>query len=186
MCSDSHYERSNVMTNEGLAFSEGRTSSSATLPDDDLVVACVAARAAEFQGYLNVTLIESLQAVRYLPGQEYKIHADWFDDELLLGQDTNRESTFFAVLHADCTHCGTEFPALTVDWSTQDPRWCRIADCDSLDSLIVNAIPGSATFWRNLSPDGKGNPALVHAGLPVQNGTKIGLNIWTHEAKWMQ
>jgi prolyl 4-hydroxylase len=45
--------------------------------------------------------------------------------------------------------------------------------------LTFRAIEGSAVFWKNLDEKGRGDRRTLHAGLPVQNGTKIGLNIWT-------
>ena len=40
---------------------------------------------------------------------------------------------------------------------------------------------GTAVFWWNLDPNGVGDDDTLHAGSPVINGTKIGLNIWTRE-----
>lgn len=34
-------------------------------------------------------------------------------------------------------------------------------------------------FWRNLYPNGEGDPMTVHAGLPLTDGIKVGLNIWS-------
>jgi prolyl 4-hydroxylase len=39
-------------------------------------------------------------------------------------------------------------------------------------------IRGNAVFWVNLDKDGKGDRRTVHAGLPIGEGEKIGLNIW--------
>ena len=82
-------------------------------------------------------------------------------------------------IDADCEHCGTQFPRLSVDWTQKDPRWCDFVECDELEKLTVKAIPGSAVFWKNLHETGWGNPKTLHAGLPVENGSKVGVNIWT-------
>lgn len=40
-------------------------------------------------------------------------------------------------------------------------------------------IKGNAVFWVNMRSDGKGYEETYHAGLPVTEGFKIGLNIWS-------
>jgi prolyl 4-hydroxylase len=37
---------------------------------------------------------------------------------------------------------------------------------------------GSGLFWVNLKPDGMGDDRLLHAGLPLKEGRKVGMNIW--------
>jgi prolyl 4-hydroxylase len=44
--------------------------------------------------------------------------------------------------------------------------------------LAFTPIEGNALFWVNLSPDGTGDKRVVHAGLPVEKGWKVGMNIW--------
>ena len=91
----------------------------------------------------------------------------------------NRGSTFFVTLEADCENCGTQFPRVSVDWRHKDPRWCEFVECEDSNALTVKAKPGSAVFWQNLDGEGFGNPKMLHAGLPVPEGSKIGMNIWT-------
>ena len=54
-------------------------------------------------------------------------------------------------------------------------------DCDQELSAGITFKPvmGNAIFWRNLGGDGKGLTSTLHAGLPVTEGMKTGLNIWT-------
>ena len=44
--------------------------------------------------------------------------------------------------------------------------------------LAFRAVPGNALFWVNLFPNGTGDSRTVHAGLPVEGGTKHAMNIW--------
>jgi hypothetical protein len=37
---------------------------------------------------------------------------------------------------------------------------------------------GSGIFWVNLHASGFGDQRVKHAGLPVQQGQKVGMNIW--------
>jgi prolyl 4-hydroxylase len=118
--------------------------------------------------------MENLQVVRYHQSQEYQAHYDWEN------KSNNRETSFFGILEADCDHCGTQFPLMAADWSLEDDRWCELVECGDVKTLTFKAVAGSAIFWRNLHMNGTGDSRTLHAGLPVYNGTKIGLNIWTH------
>ncbi|KAG0648379.1 putative prolyl 4-hydroxylase 10 [Hyphodiscus hymeniophilus] len=173
-----HYKNSTTYTLNGTEIASGaRTSTSAFLPFDDGVVSCITQRAAEFQGFESVANVESIQATKYEEGQQFKPHYDWFlpkERNLSL----NRASTFFAILAANCTNCGTIFPRLLYDWEREDEKLCKYVECGQ-KSLVVKPIPGSAIFWRNLHENGTGNKLTWHAGLPVLDGTKVGLNIWT-------
>ena len=45
--------------------------------------------------------------------------------------------------------------------------------------VIFKPIPGNAVYWENMRNDGSGYAESWHAGLPVLEGSKIGLNIWS-------
>jgi len=45
--------------------------------------------------------------------------------------------------------------------------------------LLVKPRRGNAIFWNNLLANGSGDTRVAHAGLQVESGTKIGLNIWS-------
>lgn len=155
-------------------LSPERTSSTAYLPTNDSVVTAVLQRVAELQGYLPVESLD-MQVTSYQEGQQYKPHWDWF---LEPGRSTNRLSTIFAILEANCEKCGTQFPKIRVDWKQRDSQWCKIVDCEE-EVLTTRNIPGAAIYWRNLDSSGRGRDDVLHAGLPAVNGTKTGLNIWT-------
>ncbi|KXT15023.1 hypothetical protein AC579_7750 [Pseudocercospora musae] len=168
--------KSQVRLNNGTKVdSPNRTSSTAFLPRTDPVVTHILERASEFQGYIPIEQID-MQVTAYQPGQHYRAHYDWFPSPTM--KDRNRFSTFFAILDADCTNCGTEFPHIALDIETLDLRWCSRINCTA-DVVTSLNIPGHAVFWRNLDPWGLPREDVLHAGLPAVNGSKIGLNIWT-------
>ncbi|EMD84930.1 hypothetical protein COCC4DRAFT_154660 [Bipolaris maydis ATCC 48331] len=173
---EARYTRSTI----GVGVSDTRNSSTAYIPADDPIGICIQARAAEFQGYMNLKLMETLQLTKYTKDQLFLDHYDFKHNDEISPGTYNRETTFFGILEATCEECGTRFPRIQANWTHEDPRWCRIVDCDAAD-LVVKPTPGSATFWVNLLPDGTGNEDLLHGGLPPQaeSGKKIGLNIWT-------
>ncbi|KAF7915706.1 uncharacterized protein EAE98_011049 [Botrytis deweyae] len=176
----SKFRPSRAIESDGrLVTTHERTSSTAYLPSDDPVVQCIRSRASEFQGYVDLEMMESLQVTRYLEGQQYTNHYDWAINPAARNQTTNRETTFFAVLDVECSNCGTRFPKISVDWSVEDQRWCNFVDCKATNELTVRGVAGSAVFWRNLHSNGTGDTRTLHAGLPALGGKKVGLNIWT-------
>jgi prolyl 4-hydroxylase len=50
------------------------------------------------------------------------------------------------------------------------------------EGVTFKPIPGNAVFWENLREDGSAYWETWHAGLPVETGEKIGLNVWS----WLQ
>ncbi|KXS98112.1 hypothetical protein AC578_9385 [Pseudocercospora eumusae] len=169
-------EKSQVRLRNGTRVdSPNRTSSTAFLPNNNPVVKHVLLRASEFQGYIDTDQMD-MQVTAYQPGQEYKGHYDWFPQPNESGR--NRFSTFFAILEANCTNCGTEFLQIQIDAESLDTRWCTRINCTAENFTSLNK-PGAALFWRNLDPWGIPRPDVMHAGLPAHDGVKIGLNIWT-------
>lgn len=165
-----------------------RTSQSTSLESDD-IVRCIEQRALEFQGFdTKRESLEPLQLVQYAQKQEYHAHTDWFTSPAQTTSEFggNRLSSFFVYVYAsqDITGGGTQFPLLDVP---NDERWCDWLNCDAEleDGVVFRPVQGNAVFWRNLVEVKKGNHVgdrrTVHAGLPVQRGQKMGMNIWTRE-----
>ncbi|OLN97970.1 putative prolyl 4-hydroxylase 10-like protein 2 [Colletotrichum chlorophyti] len=123
------FQRSRAIGTDGRSVAaQERTSSTAFLSSDDPIVQCIRSRASEFQGYVDLGMMEDLQVTRYLEGQQYTNHYDWAANPAARNQTTNRETTFFAVLDVECSNCGTRFPKVSVDWSAEDQRWCGFVD----------------------------------------------------------
>lgn len=118
-----------------------------------------------------------MQVTSYAASQEYKHHFDWYMEPNV---KSNRLSTFFAILKADCEECGTEFPLLngTGAAGREHGKWCEFIDCGR-ERLTTKNLEGGALFWVNVDHRGEGQHSLLHAGLPAKGGIKVGLNIWT-------
>ena len=73
---------------------------------------------------------------------------------------------------------GTEFPRLK---HPEKGKWCEFVECSgkSGEGVTFKARKGAAVFWMNFDEDGRGFRETIHAGLPVEEGTKVGLNIWS-------
>lgn len=180
-----HLERSHTLRNNGSkAFSSRRTSSSARLPHDLPAAQCILSRFGSFQGFVPASEVENLQITAYQEGQEFKPHMDWGTNAT--NQDSERwrrATTGFAILDADCDDCGTQFPRLPTNFTSASSEWCRVLDCEK-DVLTVKPVPGSVLFWVNTRSDGLVDRRMLHAGLPAQGGSKIGVNIWTKIDMW--
>lgn len=156
---------------------------------------CIEARARAFQGWRDEVWIERLRTQRYRPGGHYSHHYDWSSSWGGWG----RVSSFMAWVDAsagdggELAGGGTEFPLLRR--LSLDERWCRFIECEQVaagDSsqsqdaianhgVVFKPIAGNAVYWENFRPDGTGRgwEETWHAGLPVTQGLKVGLNIWS-------
>lgn len=158
-----------------------RKSETAWLPSVDPVVSCVRERASEFEGYAPNATLDALAAVRYRPGGRFGMHHDWDTDRK---KEVDRRTSFFATLAADnCTGGSTYFPLVRPAWGNArrfGRPWCSWIDCEyEGEGVAVKPIKGNALFWVNFKEDGTGVQETVHAGAPLMEGTKIGMNIWT-------
>lgn len=131
------------------------------------------------------------QLVRYDPGQKYDLHTDFwpehqvFKDQRGAGASVrfNRLASFFVFLRDNCTEGYTYFPLVEPIGAIDVERlYNGKVERGSLDGteqgVKFKPIKGNAVFWVNLDAQGNGDRRLVHAGLPVGEGEKIGLNIW--------
>ncbi|EAW12362.1 putative 2OG-Fe(II) oxygenase family oxidoreductase [Aspergillus clavatus NRRL 1] len=154
-----------------------RSSQSAVLPRDP-VVACIEQRTMDFQGFQSLNRLEDLQVVKYGINDQFRPHFDWFG-----GMENPRVSTIFAYLECDgCVGGSTQFPHYRGSFPA---HWCRFIDCEDNEDnrqaggVGFKVLRGNAVFWRNLYENGTGHPGVWHAGMPVRQGKKYGLNIFT-------
>ncbi len=143
--------------------------------------------------------LENLQLVKYLPSQYYHHHMDWFDalirDDIPgkgergrgRGRFYNRVASFFVYLEDACTGGMTEFPDLKFHASNKSGEFWdeRITfgrstgdKTDEGAGIAFKPRKGSGVFWVNLQESGLGDDRVRHAALPVEEGTKVGMNIW--------
>lgn len=175
-----------------------RTSSTAYLPADNVYVQCAMAKARSFLGFYDFDGIEVPQLTKYAASQQYRAHYDWPDDPWREPSNGNlrfdRFATFFVYLEANCTGGSTHFPHVHIDDiphldTLNGTKYEAIVDekdaANTGDesaknkSLAVKAIAGNAVFWVNMKGRGRGHRATLHAGMPVIEGTKVGLNLWS-------
>ncbi|KAF2759422.1 hypothetical protein EJ05DRAFT_464045 [Pseudovirgaria hyperparasitica] len=165
-------------------------------PPRTQIVRCIEARSREFQGPHPSIFTEHLWTQKYHPGGHYRHHYDYGS----ASRRSGRVSSFMVWLQAPERGGGTEFPRLEHPCrgsrdSIERREWCRFIDCPVEErhgtgqreqediGVTFKPIARNAVYWENFDVD-MGTPyeEVWHAGLPVDEGVKIGLNIWS----WLQ
>ena len=111
---------------------------------------------------------ETIQGQRYLPGQQFQAHTDWFPGkgpawEMEIDRGGQRSITAMAYLNSVDEGGNTDFPRL---------------------GFGVEPRPGTLLIWNNADPEGVPNPFTIHAGSPVVKGVKYVITKWYRAKKW--
>ncbi|WP_369026115.1 prolyl hydroxylase family protein [Qipengyuania sp. RANM35] len=111
---------------------------------------------------------ETLQGQRYLVGQEYRHHCDFFrqDRPYWPGErPRGGQRTWTAMIYLNEVEEGgqTEFPTL---------------------GLVATPRPGLMVAWNNMDRKGRPNRATRHAALPVLAGSKYVVTQWYRQEDW--
>ncbi len=144
-----------------------RTSETCDLDSSDPVVAEAEALIYGFSG-LDPAHGEPLQGQRYAVGQEFKAHTDYFDPQ---GRDFARY----------CSVAGQR--TWTVMLYLNEPAAGGATRFKAIDKIVQPEV-GKLLAWNNLRADGTPNPATLHHGMKVREGTKYVLTKWFRERVW--
>jgi prolyl 4-hydroxylase len=101
---------------------------------------------------------EPLHMLKYLPGEEYKVHLD-----ALPGATNQREWTVLLYLNDEYTGGATRVEARDIEF---------------------RGGVGDALIFRNVLDSGLGDPDARHAGLPVETGTKWLATRWIRKSTY--
>ena len=144
-----------------------RTSYSGDLDPLDSFVMGISRRIDDMLG-INPICGEAIQGQRYLPGQEFKPHNDWFYTTeaywpLERKRGGQRSWTAMAFLNEVEEGGETHFTEI---------------------GIKIQPKPGVLLIWNNALPDGTPNLDTIHAGTPVTKGTKYIITKWYRTRKW--
>ncbi|TRD10502.1 2OG-Fe(II) oxygenase [Erythrobacter insulae] len=144
-----------------------RTSYSGDLDPGDSFVKGISRRIDDLLG-LPSMVGEAVQGQRYLPGQQFKPHNDWFYSsekywELERKRGGQRSWTAMAYLNEVEEGGGTHFTEIGIN---------------------IEPKPGVLLVWNNAKPDGSPNEDTMHAGTPVLKGSKYIITKWYRTRKW--
>lgn len=181
------YKPSRVYDSNGQPHvdTEYRLSKSARIPKEDTVSQCLASRMTSLLGNVQHEQVEPLQLVRYDPGDRFRLHYDWFPSHTskkeITGNGTdrlyNRLSSIFVYLVDDCVGGETYFPEIQGVSAAADGE--KFSRTDAGKGLLVKPKRGNAVFWNQIQMNGTGDPRVLHAGLPIKSGIKIGMNMFS-------
>lgn len=113
---------------------------------------------------------EPMQGQRYLPGEQYRYHCDFFHIERTHWERERQrggQRTWTAMVYLNAVEGGgaTEFPRLDLRFQPE---------------------PGTLVVWDNMDTRGRPNRATIHAGLPVLAGRKYVVTRWYRLDQWTQ
>lgn len=152
----------------GSANADYRTSHSCNLANGDPLVIAITQRIDALLG-LEGSHGELLQAQRYEPGQEYKLHCDYFPAFAHYWPQmrvSGGQRCWTAMVYLCDVEDGGE---------THFPR---------LD-MLVPPRRGTLLIWNNMREDGSPNGETLHAARPVTRGKKYVLTRWYRERPWL-
>lgn len=151
-----------------LDYSSGyRTSYSGDVDPNDPFVRKISRRIDDLLG-IEPGWGETVQGQRYMPGQEFQPHHDWFypatsywDFEMSRGGQ--RSFTTMAFLNDVESGGATEFTEL---------------------GIALEPKPGVLLVWNNADRQGLPNRQTMHAGRPVVSGVKYVITKWYRTRQW--
>ena len=111
---------------------------------------------------------EVMQGQRYMAGQQFKHHYDYFTlTEAYWQQERRRggQRSWTAMVFLNEPEAGgaTDFPELGVALAPER---------------------GTVAIWNNMGRDGRPNPNTLHAGTPVEAGKKYVITQWFRLEEW--
>lgn len=145
-----------------------RTSYSGDVDPSDPFIKKLQRRIDDLLG-IDPTYGETIQTQRYLPGQQFQPHADWFPSntpywEVEKERGGQRSFTAMAYLNPVEEGGSTDFQRLGLRF---EPR------------------AGTLLIWNNADEDGVPNPWTVHSGEPVVKGVKYVITKWYRARPWL-
>lgn len=150
------------------AYASGyRTSYSGDVDPDEPFIMTLQRRIDDLLG-INPAYGETIQGQRYLPGQQFKAHTDWFPVgtpywEQEKARGGQRSFTAMAFLNTVEDGGTTDFPSI---------------------GLRIEPRPGALLIWNNADEHGVPNPWTLHAGMPVVRGVKYIITKWYRTKQW--
>jgi prolyl 4-hydroxylase len=149
------------------SYATYRTSYSGNVDPADRFVRMIERRLCDLLG-IDIACGETMQGQRYLPGQEFQGHFDYFDTAAFYWPDEERRGgqrswTAMVFLNAVEEGGATEFTKI---------------------GISIQPQPGALLIWNNALPEGRPNPATLHAANPVVHGVKYVITKWFRTRPW--
>jgi prolyl 4-hydroxylase len=119
---------------------------------------------------------EGMQILRYINGQKYEPHHDYFSDKYNQDPKHGGQRLVTVLMYLTTVEEGGEtvFP-----WSepkVTGPQWSECAK----EGLAVKPVRGDAVMFFSLNPDGTEDPTSLHGSCPTVKGEKWSATKWIH------
>ena len=111
---------------------------------------------------------ETIQGQRYLPGQQFQAHTDWFPPGTFYWEEEKGRGG---------QRCFTAMAFLNEVQEGGHTHFTRLG-------LSVEPKLGALLIWNNADRDGVPNPWTIHAGTPVVRGVKYIITKWYRTRRW--
>lgn len=123
---------------------------------------------------------ESLQILRYVDGQKYEPHTDYFHDKVNTNPSNGGQRIATVLMYLTTPEEGGEtvFPYGSPKVSGEG--WSECAR----KGLSVKAKKGNALFFYSLKPDGTGDIKSTHGSCPTLKGEKYSATKWIHVGRF--
>lgn len=160
----------------GSVDSEVRTSSGTFLSHhQDDVVSAIEERIA------TVTMLpdengESIQILRYVDGQKYDPHTDYFHDKVNSDPSNGGQRIATVLMYLTTPEEGGETVFPYAKDKVSGEGWSECAQ----KGLAVKATKGNALLFYSLKPDGTGDMKSTHGSCPTLKGEKYSATKWIH------
>lgn len=158
---------SRVRTSSGMWFAKGQ----------DAVISRIEERIA------LVTMIppengEGIQVLKYINGQQYMGHTDYFHDKYNVGPSHGGQRLATMLMYLSTPEEGGEtiFTNVPPHPRQAGPEWSACGK----RGLGVKPRRGDALLFYSLHPDGSLDPASTHASCPTLRGEKWSATKWMH------
>lgn len=111
---------------------------------------------------------ETIQGQRYLPGQQFQAHCDWFftdADYWPIETERGGQRSYTAMVFLNNVEEGgtTDFGHI---------------------GMSIEPRQGALLAWNNADPEGVPNRWTLHAGMPVKAGVKYIITKWYRTRRW--
>lgn len=140
-----------------------RTNRNAALSviDTDFIVQLIRARIAR-AAKVAASHLEPPEILHYAPGQQYRLHVDFFHSSVphfseIVREQGQRILTLLLYLNEDYVGGATDFPRLGIKF---------------------RGDPGEALLFENVDASGEGDMRTAHSGMPVTTGNKWLFSQW--------
>ena len=144
-----------------------RTSYSGDLDPCDSFVMGISRRVDDLMGLPPLTG-EPIQGQRYLPGQQFKPHNDWFytsEKYWQLERKRGGQRSWTTMVFLNSVEEGGETHFTEI-------------------GIKIEPKPGVLLIWNNAKTDGTPNLDTMHAGMPVIKGVKYIFTKWYRSREW--